>query len=122
TGCVLGVGLVLSALCSRGQVDQQVHVSRTLDKLLANLQDSSGQGRMLQEVQQHHTSMLLQQTSCKTETVLSYSVACVSVSAFSGGLIDAAKAEEVLNTLRTLTEESQQVGRSYYPLGLLGYL
>ncbi|MEQ2202733.1 hypothetical protein XENOCAPTIV_013936, partial [Xenoophorus captivus] len=125
TGCVLGVGLVLSALCSRGQVDQQVHVSRTLDKLLANLQDSSGQGRMLQEVQQHHTSMLLQQTSCKTETVpcslqvLSYSVACVSVSAFSGGLIDAAKAEEVLNTLRTLTEESQQTPGFSLALGLV---
>ena len=52
TGCVLGLGLVLSALCSSGQLDQHVHVSQTLDKLLANLQDSSGQGRMLQEVQQ----------------------------------------------------------------------
>lgn len=41
--------------------------------------------------------------------VLAYSVACVGVSAFSGGLVDAAKAEEVMNTLRTLTEESQQV-------------
>ncbi|KAM4714416.1 focadhesin isoform 2-T3 [Anableps anableps] len=100
TGCVLGVGLVLSALCSRGRMDQQVHVSRTLDKLLANLQDSSGQGRMLQEV-------------------LSYSVACVSVSAFSGGLIDAAKAGEVLNALRTLTEESQQTPGFSLALGLL---
>lgn len=46
--------------------------------------------------------------------VLAYSVACVGVSAFSGGLIDAAKAEEVMNTLRTLTEESQQVSRKSY--------
>lgn len=38
-------------------------------------------------------------------------MACVSVSAFSGGLIDAAKAEKVMDTLRTLTEESQQVSR-----------
>ncbi|XP_038155293.1 focadhesin [Cyprinodon tularosa] len=100
TGCVLGLGLALSALCSRGQVEQQVHVTRTLDKLLANLQDSGGQGRMLQEV-------------------LSYSVACVSVSAFSGGLIDAAKAEEVLNSLRALTEESQQTPGFSLALGLV---
>uniref|UniRef100_A0A3B3YQ01 Uncharacterized protein n=2 Tax=Poecilia mexicana TaxID=48701 RepID=A0A3B3YQ01_9TELE len=100
TGCVLGLGLVLSALCSRGRVEQQVHVSRTLDKLLDKLQDSSGQGRMLQEV-------------------LSYSVACVSVSAFSWGLIHAAKAEEVLNALRTLTEESQQTPGFSLALGLL---
>ncbi|KAM6909393.1 focadhesin [Xenentodon cancila] len=99
TGCVLGLGLVLSALCSSGQTEQHVRVSRTLDKLLSNLQDSSGRGRMLQEV-------------------LSYSVACVSVSAFSGGLIDAAKAEEVMNTLRTLTEESQQTPGFSLALGL----
>ncbi|XP_041840691.1 focadhesin isoform X2 [Melanotaenia boesemani] len=100
TGCMLGLGLVLSALCSTGQMDQRVRVSQTLDRLLASLQDSSGQGRMLQEV-------------------LSYSVACVSISAFSGGLIDAAKAEEVMNTLRTLTEESQQTPGFSLALGLV---
>ncbi|KAM3857392.1 focadhesin [Diretmus argenteus] len=100
TGCVLGLGLVLAALCSSGQADQHVHVAQTLDKLLANLQNSSGQGRMLQEV-------------------LSYSVACVGVSAFSGGLIDAAKADEVMNTLRTLTEESQQTPGFSLSLGLV---
>lgn len=41
--------------------------------------------------------------------VLAYSVACVCVSAFSADIIDAAKAEEVMTSLRTLTEESQQV-------------
>lgn len=41
--------------------------------------------------------------------VLAYSAACICVSAFSGGLIEAAKAEDLMNTLRTLTEESQQV-------------
>ncbi|XP_029310314.1 focadhesin [Cottoperca gobio] len=100
TGCVLGLGLVLAALCSSGQTDQHVHITQTLDKLLSSLQDSSGQGRMLQEV-------------------LAYSVACVGVSAFSGGLIDAAKAEEVMNTLRTLTEESQQTPGFSLALGLM---
>ncbi|KAM8747268.1 focadhesin [Acanthopagrus schlegelii] len=100
TGCVLGLALVLAALCSSGQTDQHIHVTQTLDKLLSNLQDSSGQGRMLQEV-------------------LAYSVACVGVSAFSGGLIGAAKAEEVMNTLRTLTEESQQTPGFSLALGLV---
>ncbi|KAM7365969.1 hypothetical protein PAMP_015444 [Pampus punctatissimus] len=99
TGCTLGLGLVVAALCSSGQVEQHVHVTQTLDKLLTNLQDSSGQGRMLQEV-------------------LAYSVACVAVSAFSGGIIDATKAEEVMNTLRTLTEESQQTPGFSLALGL----
>lgn len=48
---------------------------------------------------------------CVCVQVLAYSVACVTVSAFSAGLIDAAKAEEVMDTLRSLTEESQQVSR-----------
>lgn len=51
TGCMLGLGLVLTALCGTGQTDQHVHVTQTLDKLLSNLQDSNGQGRMQQEVQ-----------------------------------------------------------------------
>ncbi|XP_039996604.1 focadhesin [Xiphias gladius] len=100
TGCMLGLGLVLAALCSSGQKDQHIHVTQTLDKLLSNLQDSSGQGRMLQEV-------------------LAYSVASVGVSAFSAGLIDAAKAEEVMNTLRTLTEESQQTPGFSLALGFV---
>ncbi|KAF1380319.1 hypothetical protein PFLUV_G00162410 [Perca fluviatilis] len=100
TGCMLGLALVLAALCSSGQTNQHVRVTQTLDKLLSNLQDSSGQGRLLQEV-------------------LAYSVACVGVSAFSGGLIDAAKAEEVMSTLRTLTEESQQTPGFSLALGLV---
>lgn len=44
--------------------------------------------------------------------VLAYSVGFVGVAAFSVGLIDATKAEEVMNTLRSLTEESQQVSRT----------
>lgn len=42
---------MLAALCSSGHTDQHVHITLTLDKLLSNLQDSSGQGRMQQEVQ-----------------------------------------------------------------------
>uniref|UniRef100_A0AAX7VFS8 DUF3730 domain-containing protein n=1 Tax=Astatotilapia calliptera TaxID=8154 RepID=A0AAX7VFS8_ASTCA len=99
TGCILGLGLVLSAFCSSGQRSRHVRVSLMLDKLLANLQDCSGRGRMEQEV-------------------LAYSVACVSVSAFSAGLIDAAKAEKVMDTLRSLTEESQQTPGFSLALGL----
>ncbi|AWO95702.1 putative focadhesin isoform 2 [Scophthalmus maximus] len=100
TGCMLGLGLVLASLCRSGQKEQHVRVTQTLDKLLSNLQDSSGQGRMLQEV-------------------LAYTVACVGISAFDAGLIDGAKAEEVMNTLRTLTEESQQTPGFSLALGLV---
>ncbi|KAF3836782.1 hypothetical protein F7725_004246 [Dissostichus mawsoni] len=105
TGCVLGLGLVLASICSSGQTEQQVHVSQTLDRLLSTLQDSSGQGRMLQEVPPPLSECLL---SFDKKSVLAYSVACVCVSAFSADIIDAAKAEEVMTSLRTLTEESQQ--------------
>ncbi|KAK7910251.1 hypothetical protein WMY93_014935 [Mugilogobius chulae] len=69
TGCLLGLGLVLASLCAHGQTEQQFHATKILDKLLADLQESCGQSRMLQEV-------------------LAYSVACAGVSAFSAGLID----------------------------------
>uniref|UniRef100_A0A673I2X3 Uncharacterized protein n=1 Tax=Sinocyclocheilus rhinocerous TaxID=307959 RepID=A0A673I2X3_9TELE len=99
-GCVLGVGLVLSSLSSSSQSERdRVHVSLTLDRLLQTLQDSSNMSRMLQEV-------------------LAYSVACVGVSAFSAGIIEASKAEESMNTLRTLTEESQQTPGFALALGL----
>lgn len=60
---MLGLGLVLAALCGSGQTDQHVRVTQTLDKLLSNLQDSSGQGRMQQEVQTtlHNTSFTMMQ-------------------------------------------------------------
>uniref|UniRef100_A0A7N8Y0G9 Focadhesin n=1 Tax=Mastacembelus armatus TaxID=205130 RepID=A0A7N8Y0G9_9TELE len=57
--------------------------------------------------------------SCRLLQVLAYSVACVGVSAFTAGLIDAAKAEEIMNTLRTLTEESQQTPGFSLALGLV---
>uniref|UniRef100_A0A3Q2XY33 Focadhesin n=1 Tax=Hippocampus comes TaxID=109280 RepID=A0A3Q2XY33_HIPCM len=100
TGCVLGLALALSALCGGGPAQQRVRAVLTLDKLLSALQDSGGQGRMMQE------------------QVLAYSVACVSVSAFSAGVIDPEKAEQVVATLRALTEESQQTPGLSMALGL----
>uniref|UniRef100_A0A674PCD4 Focadhesin n=1 Tax=Takifugu rubripes TaxID=31033 RepID=A0A674PCD4_TAKRU len=99
TGCLLGLALVLVALCDMEQTDLHVRVTQTLDKLVSNLQDG-GQGRMIQEV-------------------LAYSVACVTVSAFSKGLLDASKAAEVMNTLRNLTEESQQTTGFSLALGMV---
>lgn len=49
-GCVLGLGLVLVALCRGGGAEGGSRVLLTLDTLLARLQDSEGLGRMQQEV------------------------------------------------------------------------
>ncbi|CAL8326996.1 unnamed protein product [Lota lota] len=89
TGCVLGLGLVLAARSRCGGTEGGSRVVLSLDRLLARLQESGEQGRMLQEV-------------------LAYAVACACVSGFSAGLVDASKADEVMRELRTLTEESQQ--------------
>ncbi|MBN3321520.1 FOCAD protein, partial [Atractosteus spatula] len=99
TGCILGVGLVLSLLSHSSQTESRVHVAATLEKLLYSLEASSSQGRMLQEV-------------------LAYSVACVCVSAFSTGIIDANKAEEIMNNLRLMTEKSQQTPGFALSLGI----
>ncbi|MGH0166609.1 UNVERIFIED_CONTAM: hypothetical protein FKN15_051349 [Acipenser sinensis] len=50
--------------------------------------------------------------------VLAYSVACVSVSAFSVGIIEANKAEEVMKKLRAMTEQSQQTPGFALALGI----
>uniref|UniRef100_A0A8C7M2R3 DUF3730 domain-containing protein n=1 Tax=Oncorhynchus mykiss TaxID=8022 RepID=A0A8C7M2R3_ONCMY len=100
-GCVLGLGLVLGALSGSGQTEHRARVGLTLDKLLEALQgDSSSQGRMLQEV-------------------LAYSVAGVGVAAFSGGVVDALKSEEIMSTLRSMTEESQQTPGFSLALGVV---
>ncbi|KAM4809794.1 focadhesin [Rhinophrynus dorsalis] len=88
-GCILGVGLVLSFMSQSSQTDSRVHVSATLRKLYMYLCDSEDKSRTLQEV-------------------LSYSVACATVSAFSAGILGAEEAEEHMNKLRTLTEHNQQ--------------
>ncbi|XP_051875127.1 focadhesin isoform X2 [Pristis pectinata] len=89
TGCILGVGLVLSLMSHSSQTEARVHVSVTLGKLCTSLDESLTQSRVLQEV-------------------LAYSVACVCISAFSAGIIQPNEAEEIMNKLRTLTEQSQQ--------------
>ncbi|XP_072373033.1 focadhesin isoform X2 [Scyliorhinus torazame] len=102
TGCILGVGLVLSLMSQSNQTESRVHVSVTLGKLCNSLDESVTQSRVLQEV-------------------LAYSVACVSVSAFSAGIIPADEAEEIMNKLRTLAEQSQQTPGFAMALGNLAH-
>ncbi|XP_076145672.1 focadhesin [Alosa pseudoharengus] len=100
-GCVLGTGLALCALSGSGQSERSGRLQLSFDKLIASLQDSSGQqARMTQEV-------------------LAYSVACVCVSGFSSGQVSADKAEEIMNTLRSMTEESQQTPGLALSLGVV---
>uniref|UniRef100_A0A4W4GES2 DUF3730 domain-containing protein n=1 Tax=Electrophorus electricus TaxID=8005 RepID=A0A4W4GES2_ELEEL len=100
-GCVLALGVLLSSLCSSSEAEQRARVVLSLDKLLQSLQDSIGStvGRLQQEV-------------------LAYSVACAGVSAFSSGTIDGDRAEGVMSTLRSMTEESQQTPGFSLALGL----
>ncbi|KAM9329744.1 focadhesin [Gastrophryne carolinensis] len=101
-GCLLGVGLVLCFMSQSSQTDSQVHVSVTLRKLHECLENSADQSRVVQEV-------------------LSYSVACVSVSAFSAGIIGAEEAEEYMNKLKILTEQNQQTSGLALALGNIVY-
>ncbi|XP_054665366.1 focadhesin isoform X2 [Grus americana] len=98
TGCILGVGLVLSLMSHSSQTESRVHVSASLRKLCKYLDSSEDQSRWVQEV-------------------LAYSVACSCVSAFSVGIIEAAEAEEAMNKLRTLVENNQQTHSFALALG-----
>ncbi|NXF86617.1 FOCAD protein, partial [Eubucco bourcierii] len=98
TGCILGVGLVLSLMSHSSQTESRVHVSASLRKLCKYLDNSEDQGRSVQEV-------------------LAYSVACSCVSTFSVGIIEAAEAEEMMNKLRTLVENNQQTHSFALALG-----
>ncbi|KAM9095278.1 focadhesin [Sarcophilus harrisii] len=89
TGCILGVGLVLSLMSHNSQTESRVHIATALRKLSAYLDDSADQSRTFQEV-------------------LAYSLSCVCTSAFSAGIIDAVEAEDIMNKLRTLVENNQQ--------------
>ncbi|KFV72105.1 Focadhesin, partial [Dryobates pubescens] len=100
TGCILGVGLVLSLMSHSSQTESQVHVSASLRKLCKYLDSSENQSRCVQEV-------------------LAYSVACSCVSAFSVGIIEAAEAEETMNKLRTLVENNQQTHSFALALGTI---
>ncbi|XP_037979583.1 focadhesin isoform X2 [Motacilla alba alba] len=88
TGCILGVGLVLSFMSHSSQTESRVHVSASLRKLCKYLDSSEDQSRGVQEV-------------------LAYSVACTCVSAFSVGIIEATEAEKAMSKLRTLAENNQ---------------
>ncbi|XP_065513963.1 focadhesin isoform X2 [Caloenas nicobarica] len=98
TGCILGVGLVLSHMSHNSQTESRVHVSTSLRKLCKYLDSSEDQSRSVQEV-------------------LAYSVACSCVSAFSVGITEAAEAEEAMNKLRTLVENNQQTHSFALALG-----
>ncbi|NXO98546.1 FOCAD protein, partial [Certhia brachydactyla] len=100
TGCILGVGLVLSFMSHSSQTDSRVHVSASLRKLCKCLDSSENQSRGVQEV-------------------LAYSVACSCVSAFSVGIIEAAEAEKVMSKLRTLAENNQQTCSFALALGVV---
>nr|XP_009675312.1 PREDICTED: focadhesin [Struthio camelus australis] len=100
TGCILGVGLVLSLMSHSSQTESRVHVSASLRKLRNYLDGSEDQSRWVQEV-------------------LAYSVACSCVSAFSVGIIEAAEAEEAMNKLRTLVENNQQTSGFALALGTI---
>ncbi|OWK01185.1 hypothetical protein Celaphus_00018258, partial [Cervus elaphus hippelaphus] len=93
TGCILGVGLVLSLMSHSGQTESRVHVAASLRKLSAYLDDSGSQSRTFQEV-------------------LAYTLSCVCTSAFSAGIIEAVEAEDIMNKLRLLVNNNQQVGIS----------
>ncbi|XP_037654619.1 focadhesin [Choloepus didactylus] len=98
TGCILGVGLVLSLMSHSSQMESRVHVAASLRKLSAYLDDSGSQSRTFQEV-------------------LAYTLSCVCTSAFSAGIIEAAEAEDVMNKLRLLVENNQQTSGFALALG-----
>ncbi|XP_027820372.2 focadhesin isoform X1 [Ovis aries] len=98
TGCILGVGLVLSLMSHSGQTESRVHVAASLRKLSEYLDDSGSQSRTFQEV-------------------LAYTLSCVCTSAFSAGIVEAVEAEEVMNKLRLLVDNSQQTSGFALALG-----
>ncbi|KAB0360382.1 hypothetical protein FD754_004538 [Muntiacus muntjak] len=98
TGCILGVGLVLSLMSHSGQTESRVHVAASLRKLSAYLDDSGSQSRTFQEV-------------------LAYTLSCVCTSAFSAGIIEAVEAEDIMNKLRLLVDNNQQTSGFALALG-----
>uniref|UniRef100_A0A667IJH0 Focadhesin n=1 Tax=Lynx canadensis TaxID=61383 RepID=A0A667IJH0_LYNCA len=110
TGCILGVGLVLSLMSHSSRMESRVHVAASLRKLSTYLDDSGSQSRTFQEV-------------------LAYTLSCVCTSAFSAGIIEATEAEDIMNKLQLLVENNQQVisvsgviGLQSNALWLLGHL
>lgn len=60
----------------------------------------------------HISTTFLSQLFSVLPQVSAYSVACVTVSAFGRGLVDATKAEEVMSILRRLTKDNRQVSKT----------
>uniref|UniRef100_A0A673TIB1 Focadhesin n=1 Tax=Suricata suricatta TaxID=37032 RepID=A0A673TIB1_SURSU len=100
TGCILGVGLVLSLMSHSNRMESRVHVAASLRKLSTYLDDSGSQSRTFQEV-------------------LAYTLSCVCTSAFSAGIIEAAEAEDIMNKLQLLVENNQQTSGFALALGNL---
>ncbi|XP_075787600.1 focadhesin [Pelodiscus sinensis] len=98
TGCILGVGLVLSFMSHSSETESRVHVSASLRKLCNYLDDSKEQSRTFQEI-------------------LAYSVACSCISAFSMKIIEAVEAEEIMHKLQMLAENNQQTSGFALALG-----
>ncbi|XP_006881335.1 PREDICTED: focadhesin [Elephantulus edwardii] len=98
TGCILGVGLVLSLMSHSSQIESRVHVAASLRKLSTHLDDSGSQSRTFQEV-------------------LAYTLSCVCTSAFSAGILEAEEAEDTMNKLRLLVENNQQTSGFALALG-----
>ncbi|XP_063151085.1 focadhesin isoform X1 [Candoia aspera] len=100
TGCILGVGLVLSLMNHSSLTDSEGHIATSLQKLCKYLDDAEDQSRTLQES-------------------LAYTIACVCVSAFSIRIVEATEAEEVMNKLQRLAEMNQQTPGFALALGSL---
>ncbi|XP_013913234.1 PREDICTED: focadhesin [Thamnophis sirtalis] len=100
TGCILGVGLVLSLMSHSNLTDSEAHISTSLRKLCKYLDDAEDQSRTLQEI-------------------LAYTIACVCVSAFSTRIVEATEAEDVMDKLQKLTEMNQQTPGFALALGSL---
>ncbi|KAM8804142.1 focadhesin isoform 1-T1 [Rhynchonycteris naso] len=102
TGCILGVGLVLSLTSHSSQMESRVHVAASLQRLSTYLDASGSQSRTFQEV-------------------LAYTLSCVCTAAFSAGIIEAAEAEDIMNKLRLLVENNQQTSGFALALGNIVY-
>ncbi|XP_058021695.1 focadhesin isoform X2 [Ahaetulla prasina] len=100
TGCILGVGLVLSLMSHSNLTDSEAHISTSLHKLRKYLDDAEDQSRTLQEI-------------------LAYTIACVCVSAYSSRIVEATEAEDVMDKLQKLTEMNQQTPGFALALGSL---
>uniref|UniRef100_UPI00358E3842 focadhesin-like n=1 Tax=Myxine glutinosa TaxID=7769 RepID=UPI00358E3842 len=97
-GCMLGLGLVLSALCQSGQANCQDKSRQMLSRLSACLADAA----------------LISRQSLEA---IGHAVACACVAAFDAGILPAEEAENIMSKLRMLVEKNQQSGGLSLSLG-----